>query len=65
LAVIWNYITMHGHMNIRLGNYFKKCGQDGVGIRPVRVYDTPATGYVKTFITDVRVDVLAPNILVA
>ena len=56
---------MHGHMNIRLGNYFKKCGQDGVGIRPVRVYDTPATGYVKTFITDVRVDVLAPNILVA
>jgi len=54
---------MHGHMNIRLVNYFKKCGQDGVGIRPVRVYDKPATGCAKTFITD-RVAVPVPNILV-
>jgi len=22
LAVIWNYITMHGHMNIKYINYF-------------------------------------------
>jgi hypothetical protein len=44
---------------------FKQCGQDGVGIRPVRVYDTPVTGCAKTFITDIIAAVPAPNILVA
>jgi len=45
-------------------NIFKECGQDGVGFRLERVYDSVTTTCTKAFITYIGLTVLAPNVLV-
>ena len=43
----------------------KECGQDGVGIRLVRVYDLATTKCAKAFISYIRATVSAPTVLAA
>jgi hypothetical protein len=49
----------------RLGMYFKECWQDKVGIHLARVYDFVTTTCAKAFVTDLKVTVPAPNVLMA